>query len=211
MDKQYRVHYYDEFAYFVVYRENGQMKWDFFHPDLYGQHAGLKEQLFDHLAQLLIGEVETLPVLTLPDEENAALCATVMNDLKTGWWIGGKPFADCAYEAGVFDCVYRETDGVIEKFYGYAHYFRFDENGNCVVDWGAPAIITLDADTRIAISIWWPGDGAAYVEDILAHFPEEIALYVAEPREGAYQVIRERQLAKAKDCMVPVTSADSLP
>ena len=209
VDEQYRVHYYDEFAYFVVYRENGQMKWDFFHSDLYGQHADAKAQLFDHLAQWLIGEVETLPVLTLSDEENDALYATVLNDLKTGWWMGGKPFADDTYEAGVFDCVYRETVGFTEKFYGYAHYFRFDENGNCIVDWGAPSIITLNADTKVTISVWWPGDGAAYVEDILKHFPEDIAWSVAEPQEGTYQVIRERQLEKAKECMVPVTPADT--
>ena len=211
VDEHGRIHDYEEYTYLVVYRENGQTEWkaSFQYYNLYSDPNKSKERLFDEIAYWLSDEMVILPVLPLSDEESKALCATVMNDLKTGWWIGGKTFDDDAYEAGVFECVYREAVGFAEKFYGYARYFRFDENGNCVKDWGAPAIITLDADTKVAISIWWPGDGAAYVEDILAMFPDDIALYVAEPREGTSQVIRERQLEKAKECMVPATPADT--
>ncbi len=197
VDEQNRVHDYDEFTYFVVYRENEQMEWDFFHSDLYELYSDSKEQLFDHIAQWLSGEVVTLPILTLSDEENDAVCTAVLNDLKTGWWTG-IPLADCAYEAGAFECVYRETKDGAEYFYGYGGYFRFDDNGYCVDHWYAASIVTMDTETKQVYEVWWPGDGAYHEMDILEKFPDEIAEFVAEPDSERSQVIRERleELAK---------------
>lgn len=152
--------------------------------------------------------VTTLPVLTLSDMENDAVCAAAMHDLKTGWW-NGLPLADCTYEAGAFECVYREDNSFTKRFYGYAGYFRFDENGNCVEYWYAPSIVTLDALSTQIHNIWWPGDGAYYERDILDKFPDEIAEFVAEPNEERYQVIRDRLLEIARARMLPVTPTDT--
>lgn len=145
--------------------------------------------------------VTTLPVLELSREEYDAICTAVMIDLKSGWWTG-EELTDCAYEASAFECVYRETEEYEERFYGYAGYFRFDENGNCVQYWYAPSIATLDATTKQYYNVWWPRDGAYHEMDILARFPDEIAEFVAEPNEERYQVIRDRLLTIAKGRMV---------
>ena len=53
VDEQNRVHYYDQFVYFVVCRENGQVKWDFFHYDLYSDpREQVMDLLADHFASL---------------------------------------------------------------------------------------------------------------------------------------------------------------
>ena len=151
--------------------------------------------------------VTTLPVLELSREEYDAICTAVMIDLKSGWWTGGE-LTDCAYEASAFECVYRETEEYVERFYGYAGYFRFDENGNCVQYWYAPSIATLDATTKQYYNVWWPGDGAYHEMDILACFPDEIAEFVAEPNEERCQVICDRLLTTAKGRMVSETPQD---
>lgn len=165
-------------------------------------------ELYHKYLQEKENRVTTLPVLTLSDMENDAVCAAAMHDLKTGWW-NGLPLADCIYEAGAFECVYREDNSFTKRFYGYAGYFRFDENGNCVEYWYAPSIVTLDALSTQIRDIWWPGDGAYYERDILDKFPDEIAKFVAEPNEERYQVIRDRLLEIARARMVPVTPTDT--
>ncbi|MBO5079044.1 MAG: hypothetical protein J6B67_05110 [Oscillospiraceae bacterium] len=155
--------------------------------ELYKKHMKTDEPVF------------TLPVLELSHEEYDAVCNGVLADLKTGWWIGGA-MADCAYDAAAFECVYRQTAYHYEMFYGYAGYFRFDQDGNCVQRWYGPTIVTLDADTQQFLDIWWPGDGAYHESDILARFPYAIAKIVAEPNEKRYQIILGRlmQLAQAR-------------
>ncbi len=153
-------------------------------------------------------QVPTLPALPLTDEESVILCTAVMNNLKTGWWKGGVSFVACPYEAGAFKCVYREVAGDLERFYGYAGYFRFDGDKNCLDYWYAPAIITTDSSVTEVSSIWWPGDGAAYEEDIFACFPEEIAAFVAEPHEGRARTIRNHLAEIARTKIVPVTPPD---
>lgn len=117
---------------------------------------------------------------------------------------------DCTFEAGAFECVYRENMGVTERFYGYAGYFRFDENGDCVDYWRSSSIVTLDTATKMVYNVWWPGDGAAYEDDIYNKFPAEIAKIVAEPDEDRAIIILERLLAIAKARMIPETSQDVL-
>lgn len=212
VDSELRIRSYDSYPYLVIRSDGTRKEHSFFPWDTYLGGTDFERELaYDEIAANFVPEisiettVETLPVLTLTDAETDTLCNAVMSNLKTGWWKGGISFDDCAYEAGVFECLYRRSEGNTEQFYGYARYFRFDENGNCTDDWGAPAIITTDSAVRSAYSIWWPGDGAAYVDDILTYFPREIAWSVAEPPEGTYPVIRNRQMAIAKERMVPAT------
>lgn len=153
--------------------------------------------------------VATLPVLGLAREVYDSICTAVMNNLKTGWWQNGVPVTDCTYEAGVFQCVYRESADYTERLYGYAGYFRFDENGNSVEHWYSASIITLSVDTGEVINIWWPGDGADFESDILSHFPEEIGDIVAEPNVERYQAVLAQLEAVARMRMVPVTPSDA--
>ncbi len=151
----------------------------------------------------------TLPVLTLSDKENDSICDAVLNNLRTSWWMGGTGQVDYAYEAAAFECVWREYSDHSDWFYGYARFFRFDENGNCVEDWGAPTILSMDSQTKAVTTIWWPGDGAAYEDDIYTYFPDVIAEFVAEPDSNRARVIRNRLLEIAKERMVPVTPSDA--
>ena len=132
-----------------------------------------------------------LTIITLPDEQYAVVCNAILMDLRTGWW-SGLPLTDCTYESGAFECVYSTTSGSIVQLFGYAGYFRFDENKNCVEGWYAPAAISFDSTTLMITDIWWPGDGAYYETDILTHFPAEIAEIVAEPNEERAAAIRAR-------------------
>lgn len=155
-----------------------------------------------------VARMETQLVLTLPSEEMDALCAAALNDLKTRWWTS-EELADCAYEAGAFECVYREVSGSSLIFYGYAGYFCFDENGEYLNHWYAASIITLDAVTLEATEVWWPGDGAAYEEDVHERFPDEIDEIVAEPNTERAQVVRDRLLETAKAQISQVTEPDA--
>lgn len=142
--------------------------------------------------------VTTLPVLELSREDYNAVCDAVLNHLRTGWWTG-IPMADCAYESSAFECVYRETkDEYTDWFYGYGGYFGFNETGDCVEYWYAPCIVTMDSETKQVYQVWWPGDGAYYEMDILEHFPDEIAEFVAEPNEERYQIILDRLMESGK-------------
>ena len=152
----------------------------------------------------------TLPVLELSREEYDAACTAIMIDLKTGWWKGWAPLADCTYEAAAFECVWRETYEYTERLYGYAGYFRFDENGNCVEYFCAPTIVTLDPNTQQMYNVWWPGDGAYHEMDIISRFPDEIAEFVAEPDEERAQIIRSRLVELAAARMIPETPMDRL-
>lgn len=145
----------------------------------------------------------TLPALPLSDHETAVINEAVRQNLKTGWWKGWDPLMDCTYEAGVFRCVYRETASVTERLYGYAGYFRFDENGNSVEYWYCPAIITIYTENQSVLNIWWPRDGAYHEMDILSYFPEEIAEFIAEPNEERNQVILAQLEEMAKAVMTP--------
>ena len=149
--------------------------------------------------------VATLPVLELSREEYDAVCTAVLIDLKTGWWKGGA-LADCVYDAAAFECVYRQTEDHYERFYGYAGYFRFDQDGNCVEHWYSPTIVTLDADTQQIYGAWWPGDGAYHESDILARFPDEIAEFVAEPNAERYQIILGRLMLLGQARMEAIAS-----
>lgn len=216
VDGELRIRSYDSYPYLVVRSDGIKTEHDFFPWDtpLYGYDSDY-EAAYDEIAANFVPEnssasaVETLPVLPLSDVENEAICSAVLIDLKTGWW-KGVGLSDCTYEAAAFECVYRETIDYFDRFYGYAGYFRFDENGNCIEYWYAPALVTLDAYTKQVYNVWWPGDGAYYESDILAMFPDEIAGIVAEPNEVRYQVIRDRLLATAKGRMILETAQDTL-
>lgn len=220
VDSELRVRSYDDCPYFVVRTDGEKEEYAFFPWDtpLYGTDAEL-EIAFDEIAAAFVPEGTvggqdvspelTLPVLELTDRENNAACNAIMIDLKTGWWKGGN-LTDCSYEATAFECVYREIIDYVERFYGYAAYFRYDESGNCVEYFMSPAIVTLDAQTQQMYNVWWPGDGAYYEQDIIARFPEEIAEFVAEPNEERYRVILERLMESASARMIPETPQDTL-
>lgn len=154
--------------------------------------------------------VTSLPVLELSREDYNAVCDAVLSHLRTGWW-KGIPLTDCAYESSAFECVYRETkDDYTDWFYGYGGYFGFNEAGDCVEYWYAPCIVTMDSETKQVYQVWWPRDGAYHEMDILEHFPDEIAEFVAEPNEGRYQAILTRLLEIAKARIAVWKSSDPI-
>ncbi len=214
VDSELRIRSYDSYPYLVIRSDGTKKEHNFFPWDTYLGGTDFERELtYDEIAANFVpgnsieSTVETLPVLTLTDAETDTLCNAVMSNLKTGWWKGGGPLADCTYEAGAFECVWRETYEYTERLYGYAGYFRFDEAGNCVEYWYAPSIVTLNASKEV-VNIWWPGDGVHYEVDIRSYFPDEIAEFVAEPNEERYQVILGRLIELAAARMIPEAPTD---